>query len=373
MERKIKKYGPSGSMIVGELPTGCKRCIAGEKIVLYTTGQCSVGCPYCPIPEDKQMVDDVYVNEVKVTLDDNELDIIYNESITCIASGAGITGGDPMEVPNRTIKYIKALKTKFGNKYHLHLYTSGKFFINNMDLIDRIFEAGLDELRFHPKMIGSKKIWDIAAKAKTMHPDKEIGFEIPVIPGKEDIIEELIHFADKNNLDFVNLNEYEFTESNFNKLTSRGFVSVLTNSAVSGSMQTAENVINRVKDNVKITVHYCSSGSKDSIQLVQRFKRRASQVKRIFDTISNEGELEYGRFTVNTKDEYNLMLELLETEFDVDAEIREEFPDDYAVETAWYIVDEITSLLREYIPELQAEIIARHPIDNGPITFVDPR
>ncbi len=371
--REIVTYGPSSSMRIGELPEGCIRCIQGEKIVLYTTGSCSVGCAYCPIPDDKQEVDSVFVNERAITLDTVGLDIVFDESDVCLATGAGITGGDPMEVPQRSIQYIKDLKNKYGDKYHLHLYTSGKFFIDNEILIDHIFEAGLDELRFHPRNIVAKKIWRIAAQAKKNYPDKLIGFEIPCIPQKEKEIEELILFADEHKLDFVNLNEYEFTESNFNKLSQKGFVSILSNAAIQGSNDTAISVMNSVKDKTSITVHFCSSGSKDSIQLVQRFKKRASQIKRPFDQISSEGELEYGRFVVETKQEFLEMIEILENEFDLDEDFREEFIIDFSVETAWYVIDEIAEMLREHFPNLQAEIIARHPIENGPITYVDPR
>lgn len=371
--RDIITYGPSSSVRIGELPEGCIRCIKGEKIVLYTTGSCSVGCSYCPIPDDKQEVDSVFVNERAVTLNNQGLDTVFDESEICLATGAGITGGDPMEVPERTIQYIKDLKNKYGDKYHLHLYTSGKFFIDNEVLIDKIFEAGLDELRFHPRNIVAIKIWRIAAQAKLNYPDRLIGFEVPCIPQKEKEIEDLILFADENNLDFVNLNEYEFTESNFNKLSQKGFVSILSNAAIQGSKDTAVSVLNAVKDKTSITVHFCSSGSKDSIQLVQRFKKRASQIKRPFDQISAEGELEYGRLVVDNKEEFVEMIDILENEFDLDEEFREDFELEFSVETAWYVIDEIADMLREYFPNLQAEIIARHPITDGPITYVDPR
>ena len=77
--REIIKYGPSSSMRIGELPEGCVRCINGEKIVLYTTGSCSVGCSYCPIPDDKQEIDSVFVNERAITLDVVGLDTVFDE------------------------------------------------------------------------------------------------------------------------------------------------------------------------------------------------------------------------------------------------------------------------------------------------------
>ncbi|MCE7736446.1 MAG: hypothetical protein GPJ54_16315 [Candidatus Heimdallarchaeota archaeon] len=371
--RDLISYGPSGSLRVGPLSEGCVKCINGEKIVLYTTGSCSVGCAYCPIPEDRKKIDDVFINERKLLLDSTGLDTLFDESEMCLANGVGITGGDPMEVPERTIQYIRDIREQFGKDYHLHLYTSGIFFRENRNLIDRLFEAGLDELRFHPKQIRAYPIWEIAAETKKRFPNHSIGFEIPAIPNTDKDIEEMILFADEHGLDFVNLNEYEFTTSNFNKLSQRGFVSLLTNSAIVGSKETARNVMERIKDITSITVHFCTSGSKDSIQLVQRFKRRASQIKRPFEDISEEGELEYGQFFVDSNEELNSLSQLLESEYELNQEMFEIFPDELKIETGWFIVEEITEHLRDnYLPNLQAEAIARHPIKDGPITYINP-
>lgn len=371
-DRTVQHYGGASSMFVGKLPMGCVQCIKGEKIVLYTTGTCSVGCYYCPIPNDRQKLDSVFVNERAITPGINDMELISEESALCLASGAGITGGDPLEVPKRTLQYIRDIKQKFGVDYHLHLYTSGIFFLRDFTFVDQLFAAGLDELRLHPKNISALKIWELGAQIKEKYPDKIIGFEIPAIPDKKEDIIALILFADKHHLDFVNLNEYEFTESNFPKLDTKGFVATLANSAVKGSYEMIEEVFAELSEQTTITIHFCSSGSKDSIQLVQRFKHRASQIKRPFDQVSDEGELQYGRFFVNSAEQLAELLSLLHHEFDVPDDYVEVDEEIYSVDTAWYIVDEITQLLRKNLPSLKAEIISRHPIENGPITYLEP-
>ena len=240
-------------------------------------------------------------------------------------------------------------------------------------MIDQLFAAGLDELRFHPREIRAKPIWEIAKYAKSRFPDKNIGFEVPVIPNKENDIVELIKYADKHHLDFVNLNEYEFTSSNFNKLSQRGFVSVLSNSAILGSRATAQLVVDKVKDVTTIPIHFCTSGSKDSIQLVQRFKKRASTIKRPFDDISDEGELEYGRIYADSLKELETLYTLLIEEYGVEVDMLEMKSDELTIETGWFIVEEIIDNLRKnHMLNLQAEVLARHPIENGPITYVNP-
>ena len=369
MEREITTYGPSSSFKVGELPEGCLKCIKGEKVVLYTTGSCSVGCSYCPIPEDRQKVDDVFINERPVPLSDDS--VIFDESTQCLATGAGITGGDPMEVPERTLSYIRSIRKRMGEEYHLHLYTSGRFFIGKEHLIEDLFIAGLDELRFHPRNLRSYEVWDIAKEAKKRFPDKSIGFEVPAIPEREEDLEKLISFADDAGLDFVNLNEYEFTDTNFNKLSQRGFVSVLTNAAIVGSKDTALNVITKMKDRTSISLHFCSSGSKDSIQLVQRYKRRASQVKREFDLITEDGLLQYAVISAESREDFDLLLSLLREELEVEEEMMQVFEKEMLVETADYIAAMTIDDIREIV-DVDAEIQTRFPIDDSPLVSSDP-
>ncbi len=366
MSRTIKEYGTSGSFKVGSLPEGCKRCLRGEKIVLYITGQCSVGCFYCPIQFDKRDINSFFVNERPV----REFQDIIDENEKCSATGAGITGGDPLETPEKTIDQIKRLKEQHGEDYHIHLYTSGIFMLENEDIIHQLFEAGLDELRIHPKNLKTFPVWRLAAKIKKQYPNKSIGFEVPAIPNMEREIVELIAFADENDLDFVNLNEFEFTEANFEPLNKRGFVSVLHNSAVINSRETAMKAFEMVKDKTQITLHFCSSGSKDAIQLKQRYKRRAKQVRRPFEFVSEEGLLEFARLTVFEEEEFETLLSILE-DLEIPTEYYEINAELLYVDIADAIAVEIIEELREYI-DVQGELLSLFPIDNSPIIRSDP-
>ncbi|MDH5645988.1 MAG: radical SAM protein, partial [Candidatus Heimdallarchaeota archaeon] len=162
--REIKVYGGSRSFHVGDLPEGCLKCIEGAKIVLYTTGYCTVGCKYCTISDDRSKRNDVFVNERAIDIKLDLLEQIAEESDSCIAEGAGITGGDPMEEPERTIYLIKQIRQHYGSDYHLHLYTSGVHILKDESLVDQLFSAGLNELRFHPKELTAKPIWELAAR-----------------------------------------------------------------------------------------------------------------------------------------------------------------------------------------------------------------
>ena len=367
--RQIRK-APGESLIIGKHPQGCRHCLLGGKLVLYITGACDVGCPYCPIPTDRQGISDAFVNERRIT----SFEDVVDESKKINAEGVGITGGDPMKVPQKTITYIKRLKQIFGKDYHIHLYTSGFYFLNGKDyLLKELYEAGLDEIRFHPKNIRSRPVWEIAKKA--LQYDWDVGFEVPCIPGKEKDILELIKFADENKFKFVNLNEYEFTEANFENLSVRGFIASSSNSAVKGSRETAIKILKKAQRFTKhVVVHFCTSGSKDSIQLRQRFRRRAHNIKKPYHEVTEDGLLLYARAVFVTKDAYEDFLETLPDFFDVPSHMFEAFPDTLTVHLPWYVLEEIASdvkaIYKEHIRELA--IIEQFPIENGMITRLDP-
>lgn len=110
----------SGSAADGELSEGCRRCIEGSKMVLLVTGRCRAGCYYCPVSAEKKGKDPVYANEWRVYSDEE----VIEEALAMDARGAGITGGDPSEVLDRTIHYIRLLRERFGGDFHMHMYTS---------------------------------------------------------------------------------------------------------------------------------------------------------------------------------------------------------------------------------------------------------
>ncbi|WP_461866236.1 radical SAM protein, partial [Thermococcus sp.] len=133
------------SYAVGELPKGCRLCVRGEKLVLFTTGVCPRSCFYCPLSPWRRE-DVVYANERPV----KSFDDILKEALLMEAKGAGVTGGDPLARLDRTTEYIRVLKEAFGEDFHVHLYTTGA--LATKKNLEKLYDAGLDEIRFHPDL-----------------------------------------------------------------------------------------------------------------------------------------------------------------------------------------------------------------------------
>lgn len=223
----------------GHLPRGCVLCRKGAKLVLLVTGKCERRCCYCPLSKEKRGRDVFYANERRI----GRVSEMLEEAELMKALGTGMTGGDPLAAIERTVASIRALKEAFGPRHHIHLYTS----TTDACRIDRVARAGLDEIRFHPP-IGEWK--DLAASeyslavARSKDGGMSVGLEIPVMPDKRGELEAAISFADASELDFVNLNELEFSETNWRSLRALGFdVKTDISSAVMGSERLGRSLL----------------------------------------------------------------------------------------------------------------------------------
>ncbi len=299
---------------IGSLPRGCSLCVRGQKLVLFVTGLCPRRCYYCPISDKKYNKDVVYADEWPT---DNIKNII-KEAKLIDAKGAGFTGGDPLCRPDRTIFYLKTLKDKFGKSFHIHLYTSMDLI--NRSILERLYNAGLDEIRFHLDL-DNKALWNKITFALSFPWD--IGIEIPVIPKKEKAIKDIINFifaintdnSSKNKIKFLNLNELEIADNSINKLKKLGYKTKSELSyAVKGSEELAFKILNYIifkegkgrNKKGRLNVHYCTATLKDKIQLTNRIKRRARNTKKKYDVLTNEGTLIRGAiYLANLKPDFN--------------------------------------------------------------------
>lgn len=268
-----------------DLPLGCRLCREGAKMVLFVTGLCNFRCFYCPLSTGKKNRDVIYADEMPVFRDED----ILVEGRLIDAKGTGITGGDPLRRLDRTIGYIRLLKDEFGEGHHIHLYTaSGK-----KEEIYSLGDAGLDEIRYHvPVRLWTQlKSSDYAKKIKySIDTGIKVGIEIPVLPDRGKDILKLIRAAEETGVDFVNLNELEFSETNYEALKAHGYrTKSYISSAVKGSEALARKII--LENEFSITVHYCSASFKDAIQLRRRLMRRAKNVAKDYEVITKDGTL----------------------------------------------------------------------------------
>ncbi len=301
MIREIR-VSRGGSLYVGRLPKGCRQCIRGSKLVLLISGLCARGCFYCPLSAERREKDIIFANEVEVESSEQAI----AEARMIDAEGMGVTGGEPLLNLQRSLSYIRAFKHEFGEQFHVHLYTAIDPI--SVEVVDQLLNAGLDELRLHRFTAGE----DLPKIQQIMRGRARLGFEIPAIPGRLEQMKSLLRGLDVLNLDFINLNEFEFAPLNADELGRRGFqLEPESIAAVKGSEETAIALLEWGEENTSLNLHFCPLTLKDGTQLRNRFRRRAKHVAKPFERITGEGLLVKGiiippsRLTL--KDAFNIL------------------------------------------------------------------
>ncbi len=246
---------------------GCKYCVKGQKLVLFISGVCSRGCFYCSLSAKRKNKDVVWANEKQCK---NIRDML-EEAKASKARGAGITGGDPLCKLHRTIKYAKALKKQFGKGFHIHIYLPTRL-VTKAKL--RKLSRYIDEIRFHPNFLANnlKRIREEITKirlASRLWPTENIGIELPLIPDK--FIETLrIIRAASPFIGFVNLNELEISDTNFNYVTKHYELNPDTYT-IKDSKEMGLKIMRELESS-KLKIHLCTARTKNLYQYKNRLK-----------------------------------------------------------------------------------------------------
>ena len=343
---KIKKWY-NKSFYTNPLSPACFMCAQGSKMVVLVTGLCSAKCYYCPLSFEKGGKDRIFADEWKLR-DENDTEKLILEAKYIDANGAGFTGGDPLFVYERCKNFISLLKDTFGSKFHIHLYTSG---LVNSDKIPNLISAGLDEIRFHPMYNN----WNSMDKSpiknsikKAVDSSIDVAIEIPSIPKMEKDIISLIKWANSQNLCWVYLNELEFSERNADVFIKKGYQTKNdVSAAVSGSQETAINVLNQItNEDIDIGFHYCSVSFKDGIQLRNRIKRRAKNIAKNFEFVTDEGTIIKGAI-YNSKISLDQIFQFLKNEYNIPQKFIYVDKEKNRVEVGLWILEEIADDLKK--------------------------
>jgi pyruvate formate-lyase activating enzyme-like uncharacterized protein len=265
---KINKT-PYYSYNLNGIAEGCKYCIKGEKLVLFITGKCKSNCWYCSLSNKRKEKDIVMANEREC----KTVKEVIQEAKASKATSAGITGGDPLVCLNKTIKYVKALKKEFGKQFHIHIYLSTHL-VDEKNL--KKLSKCIDEVRFHPLFLINKneENADLNKIKKSMEifGKKNNGIELPLIPEKKKEILNFILKA-KDFISFVNFNEFELSETNFNQLT-KNYSLESGGYRVKGSLEAGKWILTQLaKKKIKLNAHLCTAELKNNCQFVNRLKR----------------------------------------------------------------------------------------------------
>jgi hypothetical protein len=298
---------------------GCIQCQMGSKLVLFITGNCHWQCDYCPLSETRRDVDWMYANERRC----ETFDEVIEEARAMRATGAGITGGDPLMAKERTLEGISRLKEEFGPGFHLHMYTSIPF---KPEVARDFADAGLDEIRFH--LLGLDAERYRASISACADAGILTGVEIPCEPDKREELLSLLDDLRGLDISFLNLNELEITVGNHDNMELRGFnLSTEITAGASGSNELAHEMKSRVMaaeqgvaDPIDGTFHepfgfhlkFCTAVFKDAGQLRRRFLRRGESTIAPHEVLTEDGTLIFGAIDADADSKEDWMGELVD-------------------------------------------------------------
>lgn len=323
-----------------DLSRGCVLCQKGAKMVLFITGICPRACWYCPLSRERKDRDVIYANEKRIATPEEAVETARLMS----ALGTGITGGEPLGSLERVVTFSRHLKNTFGSNHHIHLYTG---LAPGKETLISLFGL-VDEIRMHPPY----ELWEGIERTEyrqSLETAREMGFsagiEVPSLPG-------IGHFEALLPLvDFLNINELEWGETNAGAMRERNMVLADgVHNAVRGGRDWARRLIQHPK------VHWCSSRFKDSVQLRKRLLRVARNTARPFDQVTADGTILYGVWV------HEGALPPVFQQLGPDMyEVKEN-----GVETAWWVITEFSGQLSG-----EKNIVERYP-DRGLIVEVTP-
>lgn len=271
----MKNYDNS-SFANGKISTSCAQCWRGSKMVVFVTGKCDKSCFYCPISEERRNKDRVWANERPVKSDKD----ILEEAKAMDATGASITGGEPLVAMRRTLHYIRLLKKQFDD-FDIHLYSCGSRATRTR--MKALSDAGLDEIRFHA-------LDDFTPVLTALDLGMRVGIEVPCMPGDEKRLKRVVDFCAEHKI-FLNLNEFEFSDSNYDEMLNHGFERIDENTyAVKGSRATGKKII-KYAEKRGVCAYFCPVRLKYATQMGNRMIRRARCSKQPWEKVTADGLL----------------------------------------------------------------------------------
>jgi pyruvate formate-lyase activating enzyme-like uncharacterized protein len=97
------------------------------------------------------------------------------------------------------------------------------------------------------------------------------------------------------------MNEFEYSDTNHIRVSEKGFETRDNLSyAIKDSREMGVKILNYILKNYpKMNVHLCTAKLKDSVQMRNRIKLRAKNVKKPYDIVSKDGTLIRGAIYLN--------------------------------------------------------------------------
>lgn len=272
--------GCSGTKLdCSNLSPGCRICGAGGWSCLFINGRCNGRCFYCPSSQNETGLPTTNTVDFHSPADY----VAYLERFGF--TGVGISGGEPLLTPQRTVAFIRAVKKHFGASLHVWLYTNGT--LVDSRILGQLRDAGLDEIRFD---IGATEYrLDKLRLATGVIPIVTV--EIPAVPEEAHRLKAMMLEMRDAGVLHLNLHQLRLTPYNFPRLVTRPYTYLHGEKVtVLESEQAALELLYHALDQgVDLPVNYCSFVYKKRYQGLAARRRNAQVVIKAHEEVTDNG------------------------------------------------------------------------------------
>ena len=246
-----------------QLAPGCVRCIEGRWSCLFINGRCNLNCFYCPGRQNETGLPTTNTIDFHSPADY----VSYLDQFDF--RGMSLSGGEPLLTPGRTLAFLRAAKNKFGARLHTWLYTNGSLL--TQDLLNKLRDAGLDEIRFD---IGAVN-YSLEKPLLAVGTIPDVTVEIPAVPEEVELLKaKLIEMADQG-ISFLNLHQLRLTAYNHPRLVGRPYTYLHGEkiTVLESELAALEIIRHSIEKNIRLPVNYCSFVYK------HRYQKAAARIR----------------------------------------------------------------------------------------------
>ncbi len=263
------------------LSPGCRLCIDGDWSCLFINGRCNARCFYCPSRQDETGLPTTNSVSFRSPLDY----VAYLEQFGF--RGMSLSGGEPLLTPGRSLAFLAAAKKRFGDQLHTWLYTNGT--LVNKDILLRLRDAGLDEIRFD---IGAVN-YHLKKARLAVGAIPTVTVEIPAVPEDFELLKAKMGEMADAGINHLNLHQLRLTPYSLHRFVTRPYTYLHGDKVtVLESELTALALIKHGLDQgIDLPVNYCSFVYKNRYQKAAALRRSAHCMRKSYETVTPAGYL----------------------------------------------------------------------------------
>ncbi len=264
---------------IGKLSPGCRICGEGDWSCLFVNGTCNCRCFYCPSAQDEIGVPTT--NRVPFSRPADYAAYVNHFGFR----GISISGGEPLLTASLALRFLRAVDQSNIRPPHLWIYTNGTLL--TADLVKKLRDAGLDEIRFDISAVA----YDLTKIRLAVGQIPIVTVEIPAIPEDIQRLMNSLPQMKAIGVDHLNLHQLRLSPFNRDHLDKRNYTYVHGDKVtVLESELTALALMQHVVDqNIGLPVNYCASVFQHRFQRAAARRKSARLMAKPHESITESG------------------------------------------------------------------------------------